>query len=162
MILSNVPAASLPAERMEVLRRYVGDFGGGLIAVGGDQSFTPGGYRGTPLEEILPVRSEAKKNKPKPTLAMVLVLDCSGSMEGKSISLAKQAARPGGGNARPARPGGRAGLRGRELVGQPAARLHRQGADPPPHRHHRRRRRDRHVSGAGQGLPGPAGSRSPT
>ncbi len=93
VILSNVSAEALPAERMELLRRYVGDFGGGLIAVGGDQSFTPGGYRGTPLEDILPVRSEARKDKPRPTLAMVLVLDCSGSMEGKSIALAKQASR---------------------------------------------------------------------
>ncbi len=93
VILSNIPATALPAERMESIGRYVGDFGGGLIVAGGDESFTPGGYRGTPLEDILPVRSEAKKNKPKPTLAMVLVLDCSGSMEGKSISLAKEAAR---------------------------------------------------------------------
>ncbi len=92
VILSNIPATALPAERMESIGRYVGDFGGGLIVAGGDESFTPGGYRGTPLEDILPVRSEAKKNKPKPTLAMVLVLDCSGSMEGKSITLAKQAA----------------------------------------------------------------------
>ena len=91
VILSNVPAAALPAARMELLRGYVRDYGGGLIAVGGDQAFTPGGYHGTPLEEILPVWSEAKKNKPKPTLAMVVVLDCSGSMEGKSITLAKQA-----------------------------------------------------------------------
>ncbi len=93
VILSNVPAAALPAERMESIRRYVADSGGGLIAIGGEQSFTPGGYRGTPLEDILPVRSEARKDKAKPALAMVLVLDCSGSMEGKSISLAKQAAR---------------------------------------------------------------------
>jgi uncharacterized membrane protein len=93
VILSNVPAAALPAERMELIRRYVGDSGGGLIAIGGVESFTPGGYRGTPLEDILPVRSEPRKDKAKPALAMVLVLDCSGSMEGKSISLAKQAAR---------------------------------------------------------------------
>jgi uncharacterized membrane protein/uncharacterized protein YegL len=90
VILSNVSAAALPAERMESIGRYVSG-GGGLIAVGGEESFTPGGYRGTPLEEILPVRSEARKDKPKPTLAMVLVLDCSGSMEGKSLNLAKQA-----------------------------------------------------------------------
>ena len=93
VILSNVPAAALPAERMEAIRRYVAELGGGLIAIGGEQSFTPGGYRGTPLEDILPVRSEARKDKAKPALAMVLVLDCSGSMEGKSITLAKQAAR---------------------------------------------------------------------
>ena len=78
---------------MEALRRYVRDFGGGLVAVGGDQSFTPGGYRATPLEDALPVLSEAKKNRPRPTLAMVIVLDCSGSMEGKSLALAKEGTR---------------------------------------------------------------------
>ena len=63
VILSNVPAAALPAERMEAIRRYVSELGGGLIAIGGEQSFTPGGYRGTPLEDILPVRSEAQKGQ---------------------------------------------------------------------------------------------------
>ena len=47
VILSNVPATSLPPERMEAVRSYVRDFGGGLIAVGGDQAFTAGGYHGT-------------------------------------------------------------------------------------------------------------------
>jgi uncharacterized membrane protein len=93
LMLSNVPAAALSAERMEAVRKYVHDLGGGLIAVGGEQSFTPGGYRHTVLEEALPVVSEARKERPKPSLAMVLVLDRSGSMQGESIALAKQAAR---------------------------------------------------------------------
>jgi uncharacterized membrane protein len=91
VILANVPAAALPAERMQALGSYVRDAGGGLIAVGGQQAFTAGGYRGTPLEDALPVISEVKRAKPKPSLAMVLVLDVSGSMEGNSISLAKEA-----------------------------------------------------------------------
>jgi hypothetical protein len=65
--------------------------GGGLIAVGGPQAFTAGGYRGTALEDALPVLSEVAVAKPKPSLAMVLVLDTSGSMEGHSIALAKEA-----------------------------------------------------------------------
>ncbi|MGD0900110.1 MAG: VWA domain-containing protein [Thermoguttaceae bacterium] len=91
VILSNVPAPSLGTPRMEVLRTYVRQFGGGLIAVGGQQSFTVGEYHGTPLEDLLPVISAVKRPKPKPRLAMVLVLDVSGSMEGRSISLAKEA-----------------------------------------------------------------------
>ncbi len=93
LILSNVPATSLPGERMDVLRRYVGQFGGGLIVIGGDRTFTPGGYRDSVLEEILPVACDVKKDKPKPTLAMVLLIDRSASMEGQSIELAKQATR---------------------------------------------------------------------
>ncbi|MGA2063668.1 MAG: VWA domain-containing protein [Thermoguttaceae bacterium] len=92
VILSNVPAAALPSERMEMLRSYVRQ-GGGLIAVGGQQAFTAGQYHGTVLEEALPVISVVKGLKPKPGLAMVLVVDVSGSMEGHSISLAKEAIR---------------------------------------------------------------------
>lgn len=93
LILSDVPATSLPAERMQLIQRYVRDFGGGLIVVGGYRSFTPGGYRDTLLEEILPVSSDLKKDRPKPSLAMVLLIDRSASMEGESIELAKQATR---------------------------------------------------------------------
>src|SRR5439155_13448403 len=82
VILSNVPAEAMPPARMDALRGYVHDLGGGLIVVGGDQSLTAGRYRHTSLEEALPVLSEPGKPKPKPTLAMVLILDISGSMEG--------------------------------------------------------------------------------
>ncbi len=100
IILSNVPAEALPEPRMKALQTYVRDDRGGLIAVGGDHSFTAGEYRHTLIEEILPVISEERKDKPKPTLAMVLVLDISGSMNDpaankkfRNIDLAKQALR---------------------------------------------------------------------
>lgn len=94
VVLSNVPAASLSPAKLELMRTYVGDFGGGLIAVGGDQAFTPGGYHDTPLEEILPVWCEFEKTVERPGLALVLVLDRSGSMEeGGAIELAKEATR---------------------------------------------------------------------
>ena len=93
LVLSNVPAASLSSGQMTWVRDYVRDFGGGLVAIGGDQAFTPGGYRGTTLEEILPVRCEARRERKRPSLAMVLVIDRSTSMEGAAIELAKQATR---------------------------------------------------------------------
>jgi Mg-chelatase subunit ChlD len=93
LILSNVPAARLTPGRMEAMRKYVEQRGGGLIAIGGDQSFTAGGYRNSALESVLPVASEPLHERPKPSLALVLVLDQSGSMEGESMALAKRAAR---------------------------------------------------------------------
>ena len=93
LVLSNVPAASLSTEQMELMRGYVRDFGGGLIVIGGDQAFTPGGYRNTVLEQILPVNCEFEEKEEKPGLAMVLVIDRSGSMEGDAIELAKEATR---------------------------------------------------------------------
>ncbi len=78
---------------MEVARTYVQDLGGGLVMLGGDQSFGLGGYYKTNLEEILPVRSDFEKEKEKPSLAMMLVIDKSGSMGGEKIEMAKEAAR---------------------------------------------------------------------
>ncbi len=93
LILANVPAADLPQDRQEIIRRYVRDFGGGLVVIGGEQAFTPGGYHGTTLEEVLPVWCDFHRRQQRPSLAMVLVLDRSGSMEGSSIRLAKEAIR---------------------------------------------------------------------
>ncbi|MEO6808389.1 MAG: VWA domain-containing protein, partial [Isosphaeraceae bacterium] len=93
LILSNVPATSLSMTQMNVARSYVQDLGGGLVMLGGDQSFGLGGYYKTTLEEILPVRSDFEKEKEKPSLAMMLVIDKSGSMGGEKIELAKEAAK---------------------------------------------------------------------
>lgn len=93
LVLSNVPATAMTLQQMEILRTYVQDLGGGLVMIGGDQSFGLGGYYKTTLEEILPVRSNFEKEKEKPSLAMVLVIDKSGSMGGEKIELAKDAAK---------------------------------------------------------------------
>lgn len=93
LILSNVPATAMTMRQMDVIRTYVQDLGGGLVMMGGDQSFGLGGYYRTQLEEILPVRSNFEKEREKPSLAMVLVIDKSGSMGGEKIELAKDAAR---------------------------------------------------------------------
>jgi Ca-activated chloride channel homolog len=92
LMLSNVPANSLSQRQMEVVRKYVQELGGGFIMLGGDQSFGLGGYYRTVIEDILPVRSDFEKEKEKPSLAMVLVIDKSGSMGGEKIELAKKAA----------------------------------------------------------------------
>ena len=94
--------------QMEVARTYVQDLGGGLIMLGGDQSFGLGGYYKTALEEILPVRSDFEKEKEKPSLAMMLVIDKSGSMGGEKIEMAKEAAKSGRRAARAQRQGRRA------------------------------------------------------
>lgn len=93
VILSNVPATSLTTRQMEIIRTYVQDLGGGFLMLGGDQSFGLGGYYKSILEEILPVRSDFEKEKEKPSLAMVLIVDKSGSMGGVKIELAKDASK---------------------------------------------------------------------
>ena len=93
VILSNVPATALSNNQMNLLRFYVSDLGGGLMMLGGDQSFGLGGYHKTPVEEILPVQCDFKKEQEKPSLAMALVIDRSGSMGGQKMELAKDAAK---------------------------------------------------------------------
>ncbi len=93
VILSNVPATSFSIRQMDLLRTYVRDLGGGLLMLGGEQSFGLGGYSKTPLEEVLPVSCNPEKEKEKPSLAMCLVIDRSGSMGGEKMEMAKDAAK---------------------------------------------------------------------
>ena len=93
VVLVNVPAVALSAQQMQALAEYVRR-GGGLVAIGGDQAFFPGGYRHTALETALPVESEPSRKRPRPGLAIVLVVDRSQSMEeGGAIALARDAMR---------------------------------------------------------------------
>lgn len=93
IILSNVSAWELNSSRMKLLGRYVHDSGGGLLVAGGDQAFGPGGYADTELDSILPVSSRLDRESQEPSLAVCLVLDRSGSMGGRKLKLASQAAR---------------------------------------------------------------------
>lgn len=65
--------------QLEVLARYV-DQGGGLLATGGPQAFGLGGWYRTPVEAVLPVRSDVRTEVTVPQVAMVMVLDVSQSM----------------------------------------------------------------------------------
>lgn len=93
LILSNVPALQVSRQQMDVIQTWVRDFGGGFLMLGGDQSFGLGGYYQTPIDELLPVRSDFEKEQEKPSLGMVLVIDRSGSMEGEKLDMARAAAR---------------------------------------------------------------------
>ncbi|MCB9738094.1 MAG: VWA domain-containing protein [Deltaproteobacteria bacterium] len=68
--------------------------GGGLMLIGGEDALGSGGWQGSWLEKhVLPVRLEIESTIEQPTIAMMLVLDRSGSMAGAKMELAKEAAR---------------------------------------------------------------------
>ncbi|GAB4556180.1 MAG: VWA domain-containing protein [Anaerolineae bacterium] len=99
VVLVNVSATELTDQRMRVLQSYARDLGGGLVVIGGPNSYGVGGYYQTPLEEALPVDMQIRDQQRIPRLTIVYVIDRSGSMEmaGPSgvtnLELAKEAAR---------------------------------------------------------------------
>lgn len=81
VLLVNVPARSLPVGAIGALPAYVRDLGRGLVMIGGAESFGVGGYGRTPVEEALPVYMDVRDREERPELALVFVLDKSGSMD---------------------------------------------------------------------------------
>ena len=78
-------------EQIEILLRNT-QMGGGLVMLGGPNSFGAGGWANTRLEEASPVDFEVKNAKVVPAGALVLVIDKSGSMEGEKIKMSRRAA----------------------------------------------------------------------
>ncbi len=74
VVLSNVGAYQLTPDQMKAIRSSVRDLGTGLVMIGGENSFGPGAYRGTPIEEALPVDMEVRKHKVMPVGAVAMVL----------------------------------------------------------------------------------------
>lgn len=89
VVLDDVPAFALNPQQMAALRDYVRLSGGGLLAIGGSHSFGIGGYAGTPIEETLPVSMDVRHRLAIPSMAIILVLDASGSMGSFGLELAK-------------------------------------------------------------------------
>ncbi|MFQ6066417.1 MAG: VWA domain-containing protein [bacterium] len=80
IILDDVSVVQLSHYQLNLLASYVRDLGGGLLAIGGTNSFSLGDYQGTALEETLPVYAGAREKLILPALSLVLVIDKSGSM----------------------------------------------------------------------------------
>jgi Ca-activated chloride channel homolog len=92
LVLDNIPATDLSLRQLELYAAYVDDFGGGFLMLGGDQSFGLGGYHRTPVDDILPLRSEFEMDEEAPSLGLALVIDKSGSMSGERMDMAIAAA----------------------------------------------------------------------
>ncbi|HSV13372.1 MAG TPA: VWA domain-containing protein, partial [Tepidisphaeraceae bacterium] len=83
VVLVNVPCGGpngLDASQNLALARYVKDLGGGLIAIGGTNTFGAAGWGGTELEKVLPINCQPPPHDPTTPGALVIAIDRSASM----------------------------------------------------------------------------------
>jgi Mg-chelatase subunit ChlD len=80
LVLENVSANRIGESGMETIAAWVKESGAGLMLTGGKNSYGAGGYFRSPLESILPVSMELRREHRKLALAIVVAMDRSGSM----------------------------------------------------------------------------------
>jgi uncharacterized membrane protein len=85
IMLDNVPAHLVTEEEQRALALYVREMGGGLIMVGGEESFGAGGWLGSPVEEVMPVSFDVKAEKQIREGALVLVMHACEIPQGNAI-----------------------------------------------------------------------------
>jgi len=92
VILVNTDCSNFTFQQQEMLCRYVTDLGGGLIMVGGPQSFGAGGWIGSPIAEILPIDLDPPQKKQLPKGALVLIMHAcempQGNFWGRRVAVA--------------------------------------------------------------------------
>ncbi len=93
MVLVDVSARSLQLEQMLAIQEFVRSLGRGLVVTGGRHSYSLGAYDDTPLVEVLPLDMDPPPRDERPPVALLLVIDHSGSMdEGQKLPMAQEAA----------------------------------------------------------------------
>ena len=97
VVLDDVSATNMSLDQMKTLDSYVKDQGRGLLVMGGTQSYGLGDYVSGPLESMLPVSSNVPLSRERGDMALVLVIDKSGSMDDSfqgvtKIDMAREAA----------------------------------------------------------------------
>jgi uncharacterized membrane protein len=95
VVFVNVPAEDFDPVQMQSLRDAVYNQGIGFLMVGGKNSFGPGGYHRTPIEETLPVDMDVRQKKVMPKGALAIVLHTCEFPEGNvwAKRIAKEAIR---------------------------------------------------------------------
>lgn len=80
IVLANTARWRIDGELDRLLRSYVHDLGGGLIMMGGTESFGAGGWISSNVSEALPLRLDPPATRAMLRGSVAIVLDASGSM----------------------------------------------------------------------------------
>lgn len=80
VIFNDLNAEFVHPSVMKTVQSAVRDSGIGFAMVGGENSFLPGGWYGTPIAETLPVDLNIRQRKSFPSTTILIMVDCSGSM----------------------------------------------------------------------------------
>jgi uncharacterized membrane protein len=93
VLFVNVAADAFDAMQLQAVRDAVSNLGIGFAMIGGKNSFGPGGYHRTPVEEALPVTMDITEKKVLPKGALVICLHTCEFPEGNTWGkrIAKQA-----------------------------------------------------------------------
>lgn len=70
VVLGSVEASFFTKDQLDMLRDLVSQRGGGLLTLGGGDAYAEGGYRDTPVAEILPITLPETEAPPDPGLRL--------------------------------------------------------------------------------------------
>lgn len=79
IVLNNVSAWEMADAQQQAVITHTQQ-GNGLIVIGGAAAFGPGSYAGTDLEQAMPVTVKVVDGQQRPTVAVLIIMDKSGSM----------------------------------------------------------------------------------
>ena len=74
IVFADVPANALLTSQIQAVHDAVRDLGVGFLMLGGPNSFGPGGYENSPIEDCLPISMQIGKKKILPKGALVIIL----------------------------------------------------------------------------------------
>lgn len=89
LILTNVPSSAFTLDQMKTIQGFVQTLGGGLLALGGENSFSLGDYAKTPLADVLPVTMNVPGKRDRGSVSLMLIIDKSGSMDMREEGVTK-------------------------------------------------------------------------
>lgn len=84
VIFADVAADSLTSVQMQALHDGIRNLGIGFLMVGGPNSFGPGGYQGSVIEDALPISMEISNKKILPRGALAIILHTCEFPQGNS------------------------------------------------------------------------------